>query len=372
MKEQKQRAFGIGCFHFGYRPQTPFEFKTASYIEAVGAALKSLPSLSKLTIDYDESFAYLYYVDSEPPSLIKGEDYFPSVQALRIHFSIYIPFRVQEEVLELTGGAGHIGTENFSVFMLEDYHGPATFIECLDAPTDCDPSDAVRLLREYLAREFIKIEGPISFEYLGPSPFHANFFLEGKKHADGELSALIIPRHGYDQVVFVCGPEGCPADEDMESLYYELAGEVSLFYTIQRRNLTFMRSWSRLVEEWESLNHLVETKIRALNISHRFEIHRASKRLISNAYTFGVEIDIARRVMDEELASTYDKGTPVYLEKFVRSNAERLPKYPVGSVLGWAKHVNEASFKQAEIAAVIFAGLIGGIVGSLITASMGG
>lgn len=133
-----------------------------------------------------------------------------------------------------------------------------------------------------------------------------------------------------------------------------------------------MRRWSRLVDEWESLHSLVQRDVRAIDISHRFEIHRASKRLISNAYSLGVELDIARRGMEEDLSGTYDRGTRVYLEKFVRNKAERLPEYPIATVLGWAKHVNEASFKQAEIAAVVFAGLLGGIIGALITAGMGG
>lgn len=113
MQEQKQRAFGIGCFHFGYRPQIPFEFRASNYTEALGAALKSLPSINKLSIEYDENFDGPFNMDSEPPSLITGEDYFPSVAFLTIRFSIYIPFRVQEEVLEPTGGAARIGTENF-------------------------------------------------------------------------------------------------------------------------------------------------------------------------------------------------------------------------------------------------------------------
>lgn len=268
-------------------------------------------------------------------------------------------------------GVGRIGTEEFSVLMLDTYYGPVTFIECSKAPADCSPADAVRLLRLYLAREFEKTKGPIAFEYIGPSPFHADFLLRGNPKIEGEFSSQIVPRRGYDQIVFECSSPGLPTDDDLESLYGELEGEVGLFYSIQCRNVTFMKRWSSLVEEWERLRKLVEKKVRLIDISNKIEVHRASKQLISHAYTFGAEIDIARRDMEQELASEYDKGTPIYLEKFVRNKAEMLPQYPVATVLGWAQHVNEASFKQAEIIAVIFAGLIGGLVGALITASMG-
>ncbi|HWR75691.1 MAG TPA: hypothetical protein VN283_00600 [Thiobacillus sp.] len=370
MKQQKQRVFGVGCFHFGYRQQVPFQFRTERYIEALSAALKSLPSVNKLSIDHDENLKQEYHVESATATLNSGEGYFPVVSFLRINLSIYIPFRVQEEVLESTGG-GSIGTENFSILMLETYYGPVTFIECLNAPVECSPTDAVRLLRMYLKREFKKIEGPITFEYLGPSPFHADFLLRGNPQFDGEFSSQIMPRRGYDQVIFECGTEGLPSDDDLESLYDELDGEVGLFYSIQGRNVAFMKRWSSLVKEWERLRELVEKKVRVINITHRIEIHRASKQLISDAYSFGAELDIARQDREQEMTNEYDKGTPIYLDKFVRRKAEMLPQYPVATVLGWAQHVNEASFKQAEIVAVIFAGLIGGVVGSLVTASMG-
>lgn len=370
MKEQEQRLFGVGCFHFGYRRKLPFEFKTEQYIEELGAALKSLPSIDELVIDHEESFNQSYQVDSEPPTLNSGKGPFPVVTFMTVKFSIYIPFRVQEEVLETTGG-GHIGTEKFSVLMLDTFYGPVTFIECIEAPADCRSSDAVRLLRLYLQREFKKIKGPICFEYIGPSPFHADFILKGNGDAYGVFASQIVPRRGYDQVVFECVTSGMPSDDDLASLYDELDGEIGLFYSIQGRNVTFMERWTQLIEEWESLREIVEKEVRIFDIPHRMEVHRASKQLISNAYSFGAELDIARQDKDQELASEYDKGTPVYLEKFLRSKAERLPEYPVATVLGWAQHVNEASFKQAEIVAVIFAGLIGGVVGALFTATVG-
>lgn len=77
MKDEEQRWFGVGCSHFGYRPQLPFEFRTELYIEALNAALKSLPSINKLSIDYDESFETRYHVDSAPLALNSGEGYFP-------------------------------------------------------------------------------------------------------------------------------------------------------------------------------------------------------------------------------------------------------------------------------------------------------
>jgi hypothetical protein len=295
MKEQKQRVFGVGCFHFGFRPQLPFQFRPERYIEALGTALKSLPSINKLSIDYDESFTQDVHVDSAPPVLNSGEGYFPVISFLRIQFSIDIPFSVQEEVLESTGG-GRIGTENFSVRMFDTFYGPVTFIECVNAPAECFPADAVRLLRLYLKREFKRIEGPITFEYIGPSPFHADFVLRGNPQVDGGFSSQIIPRRGYDQVVFKCRST-MPSDDDLESLYDELDNEVGLFYSIQCRNVTFMTRWSNLVEEWERLRGLVEKKVRVIDISHRIEIHRASNKLISNAYSFGAELDIVRRNM---------------------------------------------------------------------------
>lgn len=363
---EHQRVFGVGCFHFGYEPQLPFYFKTARYIEALTAALKSLPSVNKLSIIHNETFNNEYQVEIATPTLNSGEGYFPVVTFLRINLSIYIPFRVQEEILESIG-LERVDTENFSILMLDTYYGPVTFIECLNAPVEGSPSVAVVLLREYLKREFTKIEGPITFESLGPSPFHADFLLRGNPQVNGEFSSEILPRRGYDQVIIECGTEDWPSDDDLESLYDELKGELGLFYSIQRQNIAFMKRWSTLVKDWEKLRESVEKKVSIVNIAHRLEIHRASKQLISDAYSFRAELDIERQEREQAIASEYDKGTQIYLERFVQSKAEMLSQYPVDTILGWAQHINEASFKQAEIVAVIFAGLIGGVIGAFVT-----
>ena len=76
---------------------------------------------------------------------------------------------------------------------------------------------------------------------------------------------------------------------------------------------------------------------------------------------------MTERQVARDIAETYRKGTATYMENYVRDRAQRLPTYPLDSILAWARHIEEGSFKQTEIVAVVLSALGGGIVGSLAT-----
>ncbi len=359
------RAFGVGCFHFGYRKVSPFDYTTVKYIEDVRAALASLPSLSELAISFDEAFADSFLMTDELTSLEDGE-IFPRVMRLEISFTIFIPHRVQAELFPDEPGAMRTTTETFRVTLKDSYHGPATFVECVDSAEDCSPSDSVRLLRVYLKREFAKLSTPVAFESLGPSPFHANFYVRPGETEDYEIQMEEIKRRGYNDLVFKCG-DAASVDEVLGFLYDELSGELGLFYDIQCRAVRLMRQGDSLTADWQSLQSLTESSPPVYNIRARVRIHRDAQRLVSHAYTLQAQFAIEEKQVERDVASTYDKGTTTYLDAFVRNRSERLPSYPVDSILKWAEHVEGVSFKQAEIAAVVLSALGGGVVGSLVT-----
>lgn len=358
-------AFGVGCFHFGYRKVSPFEFSTLQYIEDVRAALASLPSLSELAISFDEAFAGSLVVTDELSSLQDGE-IFPRVMRLEISFTIFIPHRVQAELFPDEPGAMRTTTETFRIKLKDSYHGPATFVECVDSAEGCSPSDSVRLLRVYLKREFAKLSTPVVFESLGPSPFHANFYLQPSETEDHEILMEEIKHRGYNDLVFKYS-DAASADEVLEFLYDELSDELGLFYDIQCRAVRLMRQGDSLTSDWQTLQSLTESSPAVYNMRARLRIHRNAQILVSHAYTLQAQFAIEEEQVKRDIASTYEKGTTTYLDAFVRNRSERLPSYPVDSILKWAEHVEGASFKQAEIAAVILSAIGGGVIGSLAT-----
>lgn len=364
----EHRAFGVGCFHFGYRKTPPFELSTKQYIEEIRTTLSALPSVSQIEITYDQAFAETARVEEEPPILSDGE-FFPNVMFLEIKFTVFIPKRVQEELFPNESGAMRAATEKFSVSIRYGFHGPVTYIECIDAEENCSPSDAVRLMREYLERELSKLSTSVRFEFLGPSPFHANFYV---RPATGDVPDIVmeeIKQRGYNDFVFRCSM-GADLDEVLDFLYYELSHELDLFYEIQRRSVRLMNQGEGVVDTWLQLQLSVSDNHNFFNIPTRFRIHQSAQKLISDSYALQAQVAVDQKETEHNIASVYDMGTDTYLESFIRSRLERLPSYPVESILRWAEHISNSSFKQAEIAAIILAAIGGGIVGSFVTAAM--
>jgi hypothetical protein len=364
------RAFGVGCFHFGYRKPVPYRFSASDYVNDVKNGLSSLSSLSELDISFYEELCEPFDVSDEPLALLDDGDYFPGVMGLTISFTLFIPFRVQKELFPNESIELQTTTEKFRVSLRDSFHGPTSFIECIGATDECSPSGSVRLLRDYLEREFAKLTAPVSFEYLGPSPFHADFFLRpDEATTDQSFVMEETKRRGYNDLIFKYSANGSP-DEALDDLFDELTSELGLFYEIQRRAVRLMHDGDNLTTQWQALQSKVTPNLGLFDLRSRMRIHRDAQALVSDAYTLQAQYAVDEQQVQRDIASTYEKGVQTYLEKYVCDRSEKLPVYPVESILKWGEHVVETSLKSAEIAAVVLSAIGGGIIGSLLTSLM--
>lgn len=364
------RTFGVGCFHFGYRKPVPYSFSGSNYVNDVKKALSSLPSLSELDGSFFEELCEPYDVSDETQNLFGNGHYFPGVMGLNIAFTLFIPFRVQSELFPHESVEMQTTTETFRVTVRESFHGPSSFVECVGATDKCSPSDSVRLLRAYLEREFKKLVTPVSFEYLGPSPFHADFFLRpGAATADQFFVLEETKRRGYNDLVFKYNQNRSP-DEALDDLFDELSDELSLFYEIQRRAVRLMNDGESLTAHWQALQSIVTPSPGLFDVRSRMRIHRDAQVLVSEAYTLQAQYAVEEQQVQRDIASTYERGVVTYLEKYLCDRSEKLPMYPVESILKWGEHVVGSSLKSAEIAAVVLSAIGGGIIGSLLTSLM--
>lgn len=365
MTMKMNRAFGVGCFHFGYQKPTPFEFKASTYIEELRTALGSLQSIGDLSATCEENYDYTATIEEDQLS-IKDGGLFPYISFLEVVFSVFIPARVQDDTFPGESISARTTTEKFRVTTRHSFHGPVSFVECVDAEEECDPSSAVRLLRVYMSRQFSKVTSAVTFEALGPSPFHADFFIQAGASDMDEIRMEEVEQRGYNRITFFHAPSA-DSGEVLESVQYEIGHELDLYYDIQRRSVEMMRKGDELIATWSQLQETAEIMPPLWNVRARLQLHRAARNLVLRALTLQAEFAVEERQIAHEIAETYRKGTPTYMEKYVRDRAERLPTYPIGSVLEWARHVEEGSFKQAEIIAVVLSAIGGGIVGSLAT-----
>lgn len=359
------RAFGVGCFHFGYRRKAPFEFTVSDFMTELEKALGSVQSIGEISATYSESFDYSVNVEDEWKSLGDGH-LFPHILFLRVDFSVFIPARIQDIIIPGESISNLTTTERFRVSIRHGFYGPVSYIECINPREECDPSSAVRLLREYMSKEFSKLDSSVTFEFLGPSPFHADFYVQGDEAEDSEIRMEELKQRGYNRINFFHDSSSKP-DEVLEFVLDELTHELDLYYDIVRRRVEMMGKGEQLVEEWSKLQMTVEQMPAFWKVPAKIKLHRAARNLVLKVLTLKAEFAVNEREIARAVDDNYRKGTVIYMEKYVRNEAEELLNYPLDSILAWAQHIEQGSFKQTEIIAVVLSAIGGGIVASIAT-----
>jgi len=360
-------SFGVACFNFGYVQQVPYSFTADDYRAAVEKLLSSLPSVTDIVIDVGE-LGRSPVVTEEPVHMQDGEG-FPYFGDARISFSIYIPRRVQKELTSRVGLESRVLGENFHVHIRTEYDGPVAFVQCVGGGSEDSPSTSVFLVREYLKKHLDRNEGSARFDYMGPSPFHADFYLShGAPSPDSSFKLTHTSRKGYDKYQFEVDSQAVD-DTDLLSLYGEIADELSLYYFLVRRRRDLLRSASKYEHRWAEVRKSVDSA-RFSNVLGAAARHREVRSLISDGYALQAELAVVISEMKLMVAREYESGTPSYFERAVRKVVEQFPEFSVDPILRWAEHVDGASYKKLEILAVIAASIIGGLIGALITSAI--
>src|SRR5881397_3137065 len=107
--------FGVGCFHFSYVRRGPYSATVADYVRAVAAALERVGAIDNVAVEsYEPQEQFSLPKEFPVPRLVDGDDdYFPSPSFLSAKFDVFIPARIQEELVE--GSSTDTRTENFGV-----------------------------------------------------------------------------------------------------------------------------------------------------------------------------------------------------------------------------------------------------------------
>ncbi len=250
--------------------------------------------------------------------------------------------------------------------ILDAFHGPVSYVESLEASEDCSPSSAVRVVREYLVREFNKL-GNVEFEAMGPSPFHADFYVHEDVTQQG-VKVVEIPVEGFNRFDITANfPLSSP--QALGTIFSLFKSELDLYYHLARKRSIQMNSWHELEYKWSALRSVVSESFKFYQIFRKFESHKRARDLITAAYAFAAESSIAKQNANERLRSTFGKDVEHYFKTRCEVKLrEAFPDYPVQATISWATHVHDSSFKLAEIVTVLFSGFLGGFVGALVTA----
>jgi hypothetical protein len=205
IKAITMKAIGIGCFWFADpdgEPENYTNFSPAQHIEKIRRALESIDNITSLEIARRGDS---YYVHGESFSGDEEEEnYFPLIGRISIQFDIFMPDRVQQKH-DL--GRGHDnGVENFHVRIVYGGGLPVTYIhyDVQGGEAECitySPSSTIIFVREFL-EEKLSDQGEIEFQYLGPSPFHADFFVASCSDHSADSTAIDVSSSGLGYRTF--------------------------------------------------------------------------------------------------------------------------------------------------------------------------
>lgn len=252
------RSFGIGCFHFATRRSVAEDFSPQSYIDDLRSFLETFPNISGIKItDYQSSNALGFGHDPNPDRLISDSKILPWPGSLQVSFSIFIADHSQKDLKGLFRNVD-IG-EKFKVDILYSGSFPVAFVTP-DKADVLSPSAAIIAVREHFF-ENPKEATNIAFQCLGPSPFHADFFIELSEEKPEDFSLEIDERLGYDDVHIEIGKELVSSVESEEELFGIVADsfskEIGLYYQIGGYRSKMIDTEIELSEKVERISNKV-------------------------------------------------------------------------------------------------------------------
>ncbi|MEF3351802.1 hypothetical protein PV403_01305 [Paenibacillus sp. GYB006] len=349
-------AFGVGCFHFGLKTGT--NTTMGKYFNELQKMLESISSISEIDIEfYEEDYDLTedIFISPNNRGISNGGALEPYIEDLKISFDIFIPKRIQEDLGETQS---LFKTERFRVLINYTYYFPVAIIQLLD-PLDNDvfPSSAVILVREFLRKELSKTKSFIDFQVLGPSPFHADFFIEKDDQIERPFSISIVEAKGYDQVV-ISYNKYINAAKALEEILLETLSEFGFFYELKHSDSVTHRKWS-MIER--NLDTLVEIKKDRKQFKNFFKTNKIINELFINISYFE---------KDQIIYKSYIQKSKRNITHFIlyidREIDERI-NFPTKQVTELIKLYENQKLNVYVMSATVIAAVSGGLLGALIT-----
>lgn len=363
--------FGMGCFNFGIKRLPPFKLTGKQYITDLKSSLELIPNISNVEIGVGERFESIDTEVTKPiKSIEEGFGFFPPPMSFfYLQFNIYIPFRFQEG---LYGRKLQTNTENFRVYIKTAYHFIVTYIELLDSPDNCSPADGVFTVKKFLEKQFEKTKSNIRFESLGPSPFHAEFFIKPSRDEDnGKYRNGLYPeqieKRGYDLFNFYYDPSYFSEATDLiQDVFKLLLDEVSVYYNIVLHDNLKNLGWEKLEA---ILDDILDIKTKK-GINFLFYSLFLLPSKIRNAVISIAEYESSNIWKDYFINRDYKNLTRTekpLIDSYFKELFNQFAKYPIKQLREIIDFLERCRSKTIETIIIIMAALIGGSIGALIT-----
>ena len=345
------KAFGVGCFQFRYADESRMaDFSPKQFKADLVSALEKIENLSNLQVlREDNSVGFRSFVEDAD-----GEMY-PCVVGFSIEFDLYIPTKVQAKIVD------DFPIENLHVHIQYGYEKSVAFVWFDSQSENCEPSEAVIVAREYIAE---RLGEDFQFSVLGPSPFHANFYIKESPTEPFCVLDSTDDRAGYGRFE-VWGP---PLSQPW--MFSEIASRMveplSRFY--------FLTSLTRRLESARS--NIFATSQLLLENDSGTAIQRSRKFFSDREdVNFLQKSVIEEKILRTEITSFFDEHDSregITAELPLKHYFDQFRK--IARYKEWSEFAEVAKFFEerrlrlvgnlSTLAAAIFGGLVGGVLGA--------
>jgi len=249
------------------------------------------------------------------PKLNNGETCYPFLDFYSLDFNIYIPFRLQAKTINTDENYIDTYTENFRVSIKHNWYGPISFIECINPEVNTEPSTAVRIIRDYLSNEVKNIKTFLITDFIGPTPFHADFYLSITDKDDSKTTNQFeldfIKQAGYDRLYFKYNPQLFESEtEALESLFIELENEIAFFYNVKVKQVRNIRNWSGIQEDLHTILEYEDSKAKKSILDKLFKRPKLLKKVFKDIGLFKGENIFDKSLQDTDYANIYPFWRP--------------------------------------------------------------
>ncbi|MEU7413959.1 hypothetical protein AB0B40_32435 [Streptomyces sp. NPDC042638] len=367
-------GFAIGSLF----PQLKNPEAYASWVDEVERVFNLIPSIKNLQVKGARSGYALFDTEGveEPGSLI----YHPIPINGTVSFTINIPSRVQNRLNPLWSTSIDNKVEEFLVFIELDSDYPYVWV-AVSGDDVIRPSGAVVAVREFLREEIEKLadNSTLTLTTLGPSPFHADFFVEeagpgqeeGEVVAPGLRVALQRGRNSYSKCTFYYdGAEFSSPAHAMEAIRQKIGPEFAVFYWLTAEKTVKRLSMDTLTVQVDESVAMYRNK-GVVNWLRRVITSRSALRNIS-LELLKIQMSMAKTQQSnskeiEELGS--NRGTLLFDDELKKASSLNY-----GSDLenlGAMLKVLESQHTQTVQRLTAFAvSLLGVVVGAFLTAAL--
>lgn len=374
--------FGIGCFHFGIQETADRKFDGQRYLEEIEAALGAIASIDSIDIrSRPELLIVEWEVEEPPPPMGSGYGHFPdftgsTASGLQVKFDVRIPTRIQSELLETEPGLLKTKTERFQVVYHYEHFGPTTYIVPIEPDGESNPSDAVILIRRFLAEEFRRVDSDfIRFETLGPTPLHTDCVVQPYTSADHDSSVYRRPWDckeepgtGYSTTRFLYDPEAfADAEEAFHELVPYIASELALYYSIRRTENSKVRAWSEIDQLAQTLAERQSAKGLKARFQRSFTAAKATTEgFVKLAQYESYEITFKSSVQ-HDYSGVYSSDKPPCFRRHLDALMADTFVAPTGPVLRILQLAEARHAKRVDTLALLVSSTLGGAIGALLT-----